>query len=119
MHLPVPSVAQGEQRLSGRYSLQVACGSRVGLGRPQVRSRASENPIDLVLLDMNMVGIDGKETFRRLRDLSPNLPVLIYSGFAPDEAVTEMLKTGNCQFLRKPFPIHKLTQTILHLLESI
>jgi CheY-like chemotaxis protein len=80
--------------------------------------KAAERPIDLVLLDMNMVGMDGAETFGKLRELMPDLPVLIYSGFAQNAIVSEMLQTRHCQFLRKPFPSTTLCSVLSNLLKA-
>jgi CheY-like chemotaxis protein len=79
---------------------------------------ATAGPIDLVLLDMNMVGMDGAETFRRLREFQSDLPVLIYSGFAQNAVVSKMLEDRRCQFLRKPFSIKTLGGAVSSLLET-
>ena len=67
---------------------------------------------DLVVLDMAMPEMDGRETFRRIRMVNPDQPVLVYSGFARNRNVLEMLDSGNCRFLHKPFRIRELQEAI-------
>jgi PAS domain S-box-containing protein len=60
--------------------------------------------IRLVLLDLTMPGMSGEETFRALRQRSTVLPIVVMSGFATDEAMTELeAASGPHDFLQKPF----------------
>lgn len=44
---------------------------------------------DLVFLDLNMPGIDGVETLRRIRELDKEVPVIVISAFVEDKKVDE------------------------------
>jgi len=68
--------------------------------------------VDLVVIDMVMPGIDGGETFRRIRALDPDQAILIYSGFVENRSVFQMLETGRCRFIRKPFRNQELLNAI-------
>lgn len=64
--------------------------------------------IDLVVLDMIMPGIDGKETYKRLHMLSPSVRVVFASGYSKDNpslAIPDGDKTG---FVQKPYNIDML-----------
>ena len=76
----------------------------------QFRSKA--NLIDLVVIDMVMPGIDGSETFRRIREIDSQQAILIYSGFAQNQSIFKMLELGRCRFLRKPFRYQELHNAI-------
>ncbi|MFZ0546772.1 MAG: response regulator [Candidatus Promineifilaceae bacterium] len=68
--------------------------------------------IGLILLDMTMPGLSGMETLKKIREQDMELPIILLSGFGQDEIdgeSSEMLKT---QFLRKPFKVAVLIQTI-------
>jgi PAS domain S-box-containing protein len=69
-------------------------------------------PADLAILDLNMPGMDGLETFSRLRGLRPDLPALLVTGFA-DERVGAALKAfDNLRVLKKPFDLNELALTL-------
>ena len=57
---------------------------------------------DVVLLDLAMPLMDGEETFHRLRQISPNIPVVLTTGFCEEERLTRMMSVGLSGYLRKP-----------------
>jgi CheY-like chemotaxis protein len=76
------------------------------------------NDIDLVILDLIMPGIDGGKTFDRIREIHPQMPVLLSSGYAVDGQATEILRRGCNGFIQKPFNIAKLSQKIRVVLDE-
>ena len=70
------------------------------------------NGIDLVILDLIMPGFDGSKTFDRIREIRPDLPVLLSSGYSIDGQATEILKKGGNGFIQKPFQLATLSQAI-------
>jgi CheY-like chemotaxis protein len=74
--------------------------------------------IDLVILDMIMPGMDGGKTFDRIREIHPQMPVLLSSGYAVNGQATEILRRGCNGFIQKPFNIAKLSQKIRNILEA-
>lgn len=59
--------------------------------------------VDLLLLDMIMdPGIDGRETYARIKQLHPDQKAIIVSGYAETEQVAQTLAMGAGQFLKKP-----------------
>ena len=68
--------------------------------------------ISLVLLDMLMPRMNGEETFRELRRLSPGLPVLLTSGFSEEVAAQRMLSVENVDFIQKPYGAKQLLAAI-------
>jgi len=65
--------------------------------------------VDLLLLDMIMApGIDGLETFKRIREIEPNQKAVIVSGFAETERVRMAQELGAGEYIRKPFNIEKI-----------
>jgi len=64
---------------------------------------------DLLLLDMIMdPGIDGLETFRRIREIEPNQKAIIVSGFAETERVRLAQELGAGEYVRKPYNLEKI-----------
>ena len=68
--------------------------------------------IDLVLLDLTMPGLGGVETFRRLREVAPGIPVVLSSGFAAEEATGQLKGMQLSGFLQKPYFIADLIRMV-------
>jgi len=71
-----------------------------------------EHPQDLLLLDMVMDGIDGTETFRRIRTFYPEQKAVVLSGYAESNRVVEALHAGAGAFVRKPVDLPTLAQAV-------
>ena len=56
----------------------------------------------MVLLDLSLPFMDGQETFRRLREIRADIPVVLCTGFIQQDRLHEMMASGLCGFLRKP-----------------
>jgi len=76
--------------------------------------RATE--IDLVLLDLNMPGMDGWETFEQLATENPMLPIIVITA-RPNQSFTAMA-AGIGALLEKPLDLPKLFLTIHNLLNE-
>ena len=72
--------------------------------------------VDLVILDMNMPGMSGGVVFEELRKLKPDVKVLLTSGYGLDSQIQELLASGACGFVQKPFSIAALTQKLTEIL---
>ncbi|MBI4577993.1 MAG: sigma-54-dependent Fis family transcriptional regulator [Planctomycetes bacterium] len=66
---------------------------------------ANELRPDLVLLDMCLGagGIDGIETLRRLRSITPSVPIVMMTAFGNVQAAVHAMKAGATDFVSKPF----------------
>lgn len=89
-------------------------------GGEQAISELSEtgDSIDLVILDMIMPGMDGSAAFDRIRDVRPNIPVILSSGYARDGKAEEIMKRGCNGFIQKPYTISKLSDKIRKVLDG-
>ncbi|MBW2270107.1 MAG: sigma-54-dependent Fis family transcriptional regulator [Deltaproteobacteria bacterium] len=63
----------------------------------------SSQPVDLVLSDVQMPGINGLELVRQLKDAVPDLPCIVITGYGSPEQSIESLKAGAFWYLEKPF----------------
>jgi len=77
--------------------------------------REQHHIIDLVVLDMIMPVMGGKETFFKLRAIQPDCKILISSGFTRNQDLAELEKHDLSGFIRKPY--HKVN--LSHILDSI
>ena len=76
----------------------------------------NRDKIDLVILDMIMPGMGGGETYDRLKQIDPEITVLLSSGYSIDGQATEILKRGCNGFIQKPFNIEILSKKIREIL---
>jgi two-component system, OmpR family, KDP operon response regulator KdpE len=67
---------------------------------------------DAVLLDINMPGIGGIETLRRIRAFAPRLPVLMLTVRDQEEDKVEALDMGADDYVTKPFSMRELVARI-------
>lgn len=67
---------------------------------------------DLVILDMLMPHMSGKEVFCELRKLCPDIKVLAISGFTSEESIRYILENGGMGFVQKPFTIEDLSRRV-------
>jgi DNA-binding NarL/FixJ family response regulator len=67
---------------------------------------------DLVLMDVRMEGMDGVSATRRLREISPDTPVLILTGFGEDEILVKAVEAGARGFLLKDATATELKDAI-------
>jgi PAS domain S-box-containing protein len=96
------------------YQVIAAANGREGVS--QFRKHAAE--IDLVLLDMVMPEMNGRDCFFELRKIRPDLRVVLCSGFSMQEEVDEMVKNGLCGVLQKPFRKDELADMVYRALHS-
>jgi PAS domain S-box-containing protein len=74
--------------------------------------RKHHKEITVVLLDMIMPGIDGKEVFSRLREIDSDVKVIISSGFSTREDLSDILETGQTAFIKKPYRSAELSRVL-------
>ena len=85
--------------------------SAAATGEQAVARAAAETP-DVVLLDLGLPGIDGRETIRRLRAFLPESPIIILSAWGEDETKVEALDLGADDYIEKPFAMPELLARI-------
>ena len=66
-------------------------------------SMAQEKSWDVILLDLKMPGMDGLETLKRLKKMTPEAEVLMMTAFATIDTAVQAMKEGAFDYLVKPF----------------
>ncbi|BBO83052.1 response regulator [Desulfosarcina ovata] len=74
--------------------------------------------IGCVVLDLTMPVMDGKATFNRLRELRPEIPVIIASGLAVDQVISQFGDTPPSSVIQKPYQIADLSEKIESILSD-
>ena len=84
------------------YSVQEAAGGAVAL------AMLREQPAQLVLLDINMPGLDGVETCRQIRRLHPHTAIVMMTVRDGEEDKVQALDSGADDYITKPFHLREL-----------
>lgn len=71
-----------------------------------------KHKINLVILDMVMPKASGGDTFDRLKQINPEIKVILCSGYSIDGQATQILDRGCDAFIQKPFNLQALSQQI-------
>lgn len=77
-----------------------------------------QNSIDLIILDMIMPVMNGRNTLSELRKRDEGIPVVISSGYAEDEDLSILKELGISGFLNKPFYQNELAQIVSKVLNK-
>jgi CheY-like chemotaxis protein len=100
-------------RAEGYGTLEAAHGAEA----LEVLENAAE-PVDLVVTDVVMPGMDGRELGRRLTQRWPTLPILYISAYDVNDIFRRGSPRSSAPFLQKPFPAEGLITSVQQLLVS-
>ena len=78
----------------------------------------NRDKIDLVILDMVMPHMGGGEAYDKMKEISPNVKVVLSSGYSIESQAKEILARGCDAFIQKPFGIRELSQKIRGVLQK-
>ena len=79
----------------------------------------SRKRYDLIVLDMIMPpGIDGYETYRRIKEINPEQKAVIASGFSETERVSMAQELGAGAYIKKPYTMEKLARAVRYELDA-
>ena len=91
------------KRLTKR-KLDVCC----ALSGKEALKSISENPPDVVVLDVKMPDMDGIETLKQIKALTPSTEVIMLTGHANVEVAIRGMELGAFDYLMKPIEIDEL-----------
>ena len=86
-------------------------------GEEGVKEAAKEQP-EVVLMDINLPGIDGNEALRRIKKINPLESVVMLTAFATVENAIQALKEGASDFIKKPFENDHLIHIVNQCMEK-
>ncbi|MBI2955868.1 MAG: sigma-54-dependent Fis family transcriptional regulator, partial [Acidobacteria bacterium] len=93
------------------YDVTAVAGGREAL------EALAQRDFDLALLDIKMPGMDGMELQARLREVRPELLVIIMTGYASVDTAVQALKRGAYDYITKPFDPDELAHLVGKALE--
>ncbi len=77
-----------------------------------------QNALDLIILDMRLPGINGMETFKRIKNIDSKLPVILVTAFGTTELAIEATKLGAYDYVLKPFDVPEMLNLIKQAIEA-
>jgi CheY-like chemotaxis protein len=80
--------------------------------------RAHPYRFAMVLLDLSLPFMDGEETFRRLREIRNDVPVVLCTGFIQEDRLSRMMAAGLSGFLRKPIAPDEIVAVVQSTLKN-
>jgi PAS domain S-box-containing protein len=80
--------------------------------------RTHQASVDLVLLDVNMPVMGGKEAFDLLRSINPSLRIMIVTGYGRETVETSKFTSGVSGFMQKPFQLETLALKVREVLDQ-
>ncbi len=81
-------------------------------------SLLEKSKMDIALLDLQLPGISGLETLKRLRNSDPDLVVIIATAHGTMAAAVEAMRLGANDFLRKPLDMEELSMTVTRAIDN-
>ncbi|MEZ4387623.1 MAG: sigma-54 dependent transcriptional regulator [Candidatus Krumholzibacteriia bacterium] len=86
--------------------------ARTAASGPDALAALDEAPVDAVLLDIKMPGMDGFEVLARVRAEHPGVPVVVISGHGDIQTAVQAVKDGAYDFLEKPLDRARMLVTL-------
>ncbi|WP_145152796.1 response regulator [Paenibacillus xylanexedens] len=96
----------GNVEIAGRY-----------LNPIQALEDLSRTMVDAVFLDIQMPGMKGTEAARRIRSISPDLPIIFTTAYA--EYALEAFEIDSTDYLLKPFTVNRLQTTVARITKNL
>jgi CheY-like chemotaxis protein len=108
------SVREPVRRVLERFGYRVIEAADGGAALDLAESLAAEHgeSIDLLLTDVVMPGMSGRELARRLRQSQPAVRVLFMSGYSSEAVATHGMLAPDAAFLQKPFSVTELVERV-------
>lgn len=75
-------------------------------------------PVDLVLLDIEMPKLNGIETFERMKEFAGDIPVIFLTASGQESDVVSAIRLGAVNYLKKPFEPQELIRRVAQELEE-
>jgi two-component system, cell cycle response regulator DivK len=111
-----------DEYLNYMYLEKILKGNNVSLvwaknGKEAVDFFKNDKSIDVILMDINMPGVNGIEAFHEIRMVDPGIPVIAQTAYAMQEDKELYLDTGFNDYISKPIQREELVIKIKYLLK--
>ena len=104
-----PAIRELSQLVLGRLGYEILLASN---GVEAIERYRERPDVTLVILDMSMPVLGGRETAQELLRLNPDCRILLASGYSADGEAAELLKSPRVAFVQKPFRTRQLAEAV-------
>ncbi len=80
-------------------------------------AKLKEKDFGLILLDLSMPGMDGMEVLRQVREIRPDIRIIMISAYGTIEVAVEAMKLGAVDFIQKPFSPEEVRALVSRVLD--
>jgi len=80
-------------------------------GAEAVKKYAEEKP-DMVIMDITMPNMDGLQALKKIRESDPNAKIVMCTAMGQEGMVVDAIKSGEKDFIVKPFNAERIVQTV-------
>ncbi len=80
--------------------------------------KANPESVDLLLLDVVMPRLGGRQAYEKIAAINPHIPVLFSSGYTENAVHTNFVIKEGVELLQKPYGAHQLLQTVRRILDT-
>lgn len=87
-------------------------------GNEAIQRMKTPNIIDLVVLDIRMPGLQGTEVLKQIKEINPDVFVIMLTGYSEEEGILESLRGHADDYLKKPVKVEKALDAIRRLLSK-
>jgi DNA-binding NtrC family response regulator len=105
-------------RLTVSQSLEsIGLDTDTAMNGEEALAKVKANDYSLILLDLKMPGMDGMQVLRLIREVRPEVRVIVITAYGTVESAVEAMKLGTVDFVQKPFAseeIRALVSRVLH-----
>ena len=100
-------------RLTLSQALEILkVGADTAANGEEALAKLKEKEFDLILLDLKMPGMDGMEVLRRVREIRPDIRIIIITAYGTIESAVEAMKLGAVDFIQKPFSPEEIRELV-------
>ncbi len=80
-------------------------------------AKLKEKDFGLILLDLRMPGMDGMEVLRKVREIRPDIRIIMITAYGTIELAVEAMKLGAVDFIQKPFSPEEIRELVSRVLD--
>jgi len=78
----------------------------------QAVNQLMEQPVDLVLMDINMPRMSGIEALQKIKEIDKNVEVLVITGYGSLDTAIQAMKYGAYDYITKPFDLNEILKLV-------
>jgi DNA-binding response OmpR family regulator len=105
-------------RLTLSQSLEsMGLGTDTAMDGEEALAKVEATAYSLILLDLKMPGMDGMQVLRQIREIRPDVRVIVITAYGTVESAVEAMKLGTVDFIQKPFAAEEIRGLVSQVLQ--